>query len=52
MSCPDLFKKLIIQCWDKNQVDRPSLLDILDHINAIEKDYHQNQQEWDSLRKN
>jgi len=33
-------------------VDRPSLLDILDNIDAIEKEYHENQQEWDALRKN
>jgi len=51
-SCPQSWKNLIISCWHKNQAYRPSLLQILDHIGGIEKEYQDNQQQWDALRKN
>jgi serine/threonine protein kinase len=49
--CPESFKKLLFQCWQKNQVDRIPLTEILAQIERIELEYKENPQYWESLRK-
>jgi len=49
-NCPDSIRKLIIQCWHKNQVDRIPLTEILEKIQLIEKEYKSVSQEWEILK--
>jgi len=49
--CPPSLKELIIACWHKQQVARPTLEEIMQKLNVVEEDYKSKQQEWDALRK-
>uniref|UniRef100_A0A6B2L9K1 Protein kinase domain-containing protein n=1 Tax=Arcella intermedia TaxID=1963864 RepID=A0A6B2L9K1_9EUKA len=50
-NCPPLFKNLIVRCWHKAQVERPTLDQIAQSLDEIQETYQSSPQEWDSLKK-
>lgn len=47
--CPESLRNLITVCWDPSPDERPPTAEVLSKLKEIQKEYEENQAEWDAL---